>query len=813
MSRLLEAVKTIVGQALEGRPVVVWYDSGGSLGPIAAQLPDHGIPVLAYDGSFLALRVAFEESDPGLAARTVLYVARARPEPSWLRDLELAGTCLRFGLAEAVNSGFGIATTGRQREQLAGPVGQALAARWDELVPAQPSTTDLSLAMLAAVLDLGVHADLRNVVLEYVARDDAPTLVERANLQPELADLLASQVGLHGLSERDVPQSRLAAALLLSEATATGGLATEGLGEALPDESHRSRWCSWTREWMRWEDDASFVRWSEHVSQLYRVPDRLTGPIEAVAKIEAFAVVDDVCRRRVESLVQGGSLDEARRVADSRRNSRWARRDEAAGGTSAWEVVVAAVDLLDGSPAAVSVLDGRASWELVDLLGRYYDDWWQLDDAYRRLEAGWTTASRALTEAAVVPAAHVYADFLDKLAFAACAAASSAAAWGVEGWSSQREVAAGHLDAGPRTALVLADALRLDLARIVGHRLRQSGVQVEELRTLAALPSVTEVGMAAIQLPGWEERTLAIEGRGLVPVIGGVRYRTREERLSGLRSRFPAAEAVELDAVNEHRSVPDAHPLVVFARAIDEQGDNLPDVQLDLFDRLARRMAEAVLRLLDHGYATVLVIPDHGFLLSPKSVAVPTVAAPASDSSTVRSRRYAVGRPSDVDGTLRIPLRALGWSTDGDALFPLGRGVFGLPGAAPRFFHGGLLPQEVAVASLVCRRPQSALPRTGVIIVDPAQIVTTIPRFVLRGESDSFATSRRVRVVVRVDGRVVAESETVEVAAGEVREISLRLESYGRDAHVAVEDVESREVVTDRVIPIELPPGYEDVDL
>ena len=814
MPVLVDAVRQTIERELEDRPVFVWYDPGAALLHVAEKLANTDIKLLVYDGSFLAVRVAFEEADPALRGQTVVYVGRERPEPSWLRDLELAGSWARLALADVVGTRFGLATTARQRELLAGPVGRALAARWDEMLPAQLTASDLDLAMLAAALDLGAHPGLRDVILQYVVREDAPARLEHAGLQTELRDLLEAKTGLSGLPEAQVPQRRVAAALLLSEAASWGAIVAEQIGEAIPDEPHRTQWAAWASEWLRWEDDGTFQRWSDDVSRLYRVRDRLTGPTLAIARVQAFRTADDVCIQRVESLVRDGKLDEARQVAELRKSTRWAKGAEVAGEPLPWDVMVAALTLLQGAVAECATLDAHATWTLVDLLARYADEWWRLDDAYRRLEARWSTAPRSLSELAVVPASRAYANFLDMLSTVVADAAAMIDRWSAEGWSSPREIAVQHLGDGSRTAVILADALRADLARAVVRRLRELRIVVDEVKTLAELPSVTQVGMAAIQAPAWHERELAMDGRTFAPKVANTVLRSRGDRLAALRARFPRAQATELQAINDNRTIPAAQPLVVYARAIDEQGDSLPDVQLDIFELLAGRIADATRRLLDHGYSTVVIIPDHGFILSPREVQVPTVPAPRADASTVRAWRYALGRPADIAGAIRLPLRRLGWQDDGSALFPRGRGVFALPGETPRFFHGGLLPQEIALVSLVCRQAASGMPPIDVRIVEPSQIVTTIPRFVLRGETDSLlAAVRRVRIVVRVEGRVVAESDVIEVGPGDEQDVSVRLDRYGQEVHAIVEDVESREVVTEQVIPVELPAGYEDFDL
>jgi len=68
-------------------------------------------------------------------------------------------------------------------------------------------------------------------------------------------------------------------------------------------------------------------------------------------------------------------------------------------------------------------------------------------------------------------------------------------------------------------------------------------------------------------------------------------------------------------------------------------------------------------------------------------------------------------------------------------------------------------------------------------------------------------------VVVRLEGRIVGESEPAEIAGGQRTEVTVRLERYGRHVEVLVEDVETREVLAERTLPVGLPPGYEGFDL
>jgi hypothetical protein len=193
---------------------------------------------------------------------------------------------------------------------------------------------------------------------------------------------------------------------------------------------------------------------------------------------------------------------------------------------------------------------------------------------------------------------------------------------------------------------------------------------------------------------------------------------------------------------------------------------------------------------------------------------VRTVEGGGAGATTARARRYLIGKPADSEAMVRIPLSRLAWQGEGAASFPRGLAVVSIPGEVPRFFHGGPMAQEVAVLSVICRRPEAAAAPVAVRLVGPEHIDTTRPRFALQAEAEELlARPRRVRVVVRLEDRIVGESEPVEIAAGQRAEVTVRLERYGRHVEVLVEDVETREVLAERTLPVELPRGYEGFDL
>lgn len=811
MTSLTASLKATLSELVRSHRVVVWYDPGGTLqGCLPQAMPD-GVDQYVHDGSSLPLRVAFEEANPRLERPSVVYVPAAPEEPSWLRDLELAGCRRELDLADLIANAFQLRLEADLRAALTGREGSRLAASWSELLPASAlSAADLRVALVAAALGLN-HRSVEDLVLTFVSSSSADARLARAGLVPQLHKVLRAEAGWATDAPSSLTRQACAAALLLSEAVTKGGIETEGLGKVLPRPNHRPQWAAWAEKWRRL-DARSFVEASDEVERSYAVKKRLRGP--DAAAVQSFRSVDEIVLAEVEAKLAAREGEAALQLARERAASYWAQADREAGRPQPWGAVLAALEVrLLVAPAATE-LAGRPAWTLGELLQKYADretGWWRIDDAFRRLDAHRNRLPVDLLSTLGVASARAYWDWVDALGIATGRSLEKDG-WSADGWRRQGAIASDEVVRDGRRAILLADALRFDLAMGLADLLEGRGIQVTRQPALCMLPSVTVVGMAAI-LGSAEAPEADLGGGKLVPRSDGALLHGRNERLAGFKHRFPKAQAMELADVREGRPIPKvAETLIVYMQDIDEQGEFLPQVGRDHFEALAREIAEGVDVLLKSGYRSVLVIPDHGFLLLPEEPA-PRLLAVNAGAATVRARRYLAGRPPEVEGAIRVPMEALGWHSTAVAAFPLGAAVFGLAGQVPRYLHGGPSLQETALLALTAERVTTSVP-VGVRLAEPEHLDTVLPRFVLEGDRDvMFAEPRRVRVVVQSGGKVVGESEVVIVVAGEQVTAQVRLQEYGDSVEVVVEDYATRDELVRKTLPVALPAGYEDLEL
>src|SRR5262249_20296077 len=152
----------------------------------------------------------------------------------------------------------------------------------------------------------------------------------------------------------EVVPDRIAAALLVGEAVAAGGLDEEPFRSVLPAPTNRPTWVAWARDWIHGPEADAFRHWSAEIEQAYRVREQLNGI--AAAPVESFASVDDVLLVEVERQLQAGERADARQIAHRRAAMHWARRAEAAGDPLFWTPLLAALELFDEAEDVASEL-------------------------------------------------------------------------------------------------------------------------------------------------------------------------------------------------------------------------------------------------------------------------------------------------------------------------------------------------------------------------------------------------------------------------------------------------------------------------
>lgn len=785
---LVEYCTAVLQPLFQEKRAVVWYDPEGVLEePLRAAADRHGWQMVPEPGARnpLAARATIEDQFQAdgcqwLAERQwLVYVAAVRQEPSWYEDLELAGRTVQKTLAQLIADQHQLPFQ-KVVALVTGRAARRLLAEWDHLFPNGTWTLDLEklgAALLALAFGEASPLSPPNAVLRFLADPAGFAQALRAEgLTATFVHLVRTQLGFGRLPEADeVKPGLLVRALMASELVHKGAcLAGTGLHNFLPQKNHIPTWAGLAEAAVKNADcRESFLQLAREVEAELHLVQHATQ-LRALTTVASLPSVDDrlleeaVARCRTASMATAPSVWAelcdwaAERLKPARSGA--AARDE-------WLVVASAARLLLACQTAEQQLTALPTAPAPEALIRHYSDretgWWRLDDLHRGLELRFTGCRADLVECLGKPAVAALWQWTRRLAAAFATAFEHTGQYAPGSseilphqrfWSEMVETGAIS-----ETAVLFVDALRLDLAENLVARLHQQpGREVTSRLALAALPSKTPVGMAAL-LPraGSPFMVLARNGK-LRAEIGGRDVSNPDGRTEQLRQCVPNVEVGELKAVSEAQLAHWAalrHPLVLMTRDIDHSGEIAAGVSPNLFEEMVGDLARWVTVLHRAGYRRVVIGTDHGFLLVPAEASFDELSGPGNSADTTFSTRYAVGPLRGGGPCLALTPAALGRVGSAAVVLPRGLAAFRTAGPRHKFVHGGLSPQECVlrfVTSTLTGPPRAPV---TVRLARPANIPSLILFLHVEVTTPTGpAQARRVRVDARSGERLVGQS-------------------------------------------------------
>jgi hypothetical protein len=825
---LLKTTQDIATEHLRDHPILVWYDEGGTLADVVPKVAPKRCNFIQFTGSYLAIRTRIEEGDPDFKKKWFIYIPEKAQEPSWIQDYELFGSRLDLTLERILVENSNLTSNRRLKELLSGHRGRTLAANWEEVMKeTEPPITQeqIERGLLAIAFNLGPNYSIGRAILEYVTHPDIyDKELTRLGLHQVFGENIQKEMGLKLPTTQKVPPESLAAALLLSELVInSNGLGAQEFQKLLPDEDKRPKWTNLTNEWVKHSDLRNgFIRWSQQLERKYAVKNKLSG-LERLINVVSFASVDEVLIQELCARVSEGveafskHVKTIERVAEARARSICVEEMK----VNVWDLIGTAAHLFSSCQSAIISLKEMTIADFKEYLNHYVADegWWTIDDFYRRLASYDEWVDERVSELFIKPASMVYGEWLRSLGVKFAESASKLSTWSAPGILKQqnfwREIVG--IEDEP-VAILLEDALRYDLSRALARRLSEEGYKVLLRPLLASLPSITEVGMAAL-LPR-DNRTLALEvhkGKVKVSLNGQVPLTQRKDRWKWLQTAlgvdlktFELEEVLKAPIQTLQSAIKEAKRIVVMDRDIDSAGTYLVDISVGLFEDLVSRVSEAVSKLHKAGIKRVVMTTDHGFLLLPKDFQPDTLSGIKPKSDVARSRRYAVGKVPKIGVNLTLPIESLGMSGDGFATFPRGLTCLTAPGEIGRFLHGGLSLQEICVATVISTKEvpieerkveaEAEIPDkiTTAIFLLPLKPTPTLHRYM----------PRQVRVEVYTDKEKISESGVITLS-NKIVKARLVLSKIPPNVDVRVIDHETKEVLSKKTVKVELT-GYDE---
>jgi hypothetical protein len=528
MHPLYDYIAKQLVERLKARKVVVWYDTRREFAPFIAELrggvrtTDEAVPVTfsgmaarltEYDGSMFKLRTILEPFVCGDAPAECMIVylpGRERDrQGSVLMELEKASDCYEPQLKRLARNVL------RQR-YTDGVIDEMLAPErvcYEDLARA---SSDASSTEPPSVLKSIFHGTAGNegIIASWLASDERDAEIEAKEATRELVKLVRSKLGL------ELPE--VAALAKLRSITLRYVLAAEFRSflvgvipssvQAIPAPKSRDEETS-IRELAR----VLRARFSEVYPQ---IADRVEAELGLREEQAAFASLGSIDTFRFEErvllahcgdLVTAKKFDEALEIIGGREHSFWLDRD--VGRKAQWEACrrMAELGILGVTVrAAVGIAGGDANaW-----IGAYAakDGWFRLDQAQRRLETWVANLDDEPEERPLGVVRGVYEDACRAMANG-FTRALVAAKWTVSPSLHQTRIYSEIVAEQPKpVAYFFVDAMRFEMGVELTERLPKS-VEVSVRPAVCALPSITPIGMAALQ-PGASSSFSVVEQAG-----------------------------------------------------------------------------------------------------------------------------------------------------------------------------------------------------------------------------------------------------------------------------------------------------------
>lgn len=795
MSEIARQIIDELEDKFERHSVWVWYDSAeqyaGVLDEVADALAQHDVAVGRYDGSYFELKRRLWKEDPDIDGRWLLYIPESRNDAVWFRDIHKLGK--------------------QYRPQL--DIRDEPAARYliehSEDIPSEydewgTDPEQLTKAFLCVLFDER-HYSPRSFVVKYLG-GSAPKkygdLIERYEQDGAWAELLEAEYGIDAGLDRE----EIATQILFGEVEETSPTDGRYTQLAADDTEAAADLCDY---WRR-NDTRTYVTRANSIASSHDLRRAVVQSNSLDWNSQAFKQIDDgllqLCLDQVrETAVMDlpTESDALLEVVERRMDDFWFTD----GYVDYWNVLDHGLRAVELSATACNEITDE-QFTPRELTERYAADWWLIDAEYRRYveatnEHGHTIEGLATVSERVT---HHYTEFLKMLNRTLAdgiADAPTVATPQTGFWNDQVTVNEG-------TAVIICDALRYELARELEEDIEEDSdsaeMDVETDVVSAALPSVTEVGMAA-HLPG----TLSLQLNDELEIsIGDEPINDKAARVERFEAEgFTVCDLSDIkDSGTADLESTGLPPRVIYSRAIDTMGENLDDDDTAL-SQAANHVDDVetvIQQLRSVGYTDFVVTADHGFLYTERLSDELKVEAP-NDAEVVKRRFAATTAPPSHDERLiqidSSDLDELGINADGlTLLFPRSVACFKSPGGNMRYFHGGISMQELAVPCLTLSVASSEGADAHVELdVDfPKTVTNNIVTVTIRPIGGQLSLGSQPSVILRamVDDREVCEPVKATVSQGNV-EKNLRLKTGElRDANSVVFeaiDAETRETI------------------
>ncbi|MCK4269708.1 MAG: PglZ domain-containing protein, partial [Methanogenium sp.] len=321
-----------------------------------------------------------------------------------------------------------------------------------------------------------------------------------------------------------------------------------------------------------------------------------------------------------------------------------------------------------------------------------------------------------------------------------------------------------------KVAYVLVDAFRYEMAKELLQVLPKDSAATLDA-ACAMVPTITEIGMAALVMMGDARPSLVSVGGGKLALdVGGRVLKDRLSRLNYLAENVDGKVlSLKLgDLLNPSKSTKDgiqnADLVLVTSQEIDEFAENAETYQARRYmDDVLHTLRRSFRVLSEYGVSTIIVTADHGYLFGEEIDDPMKIPSPGGETADLH-RRVWVGKGGAAnEAYCYFKASDQGLGGDLEIAVPCGFGVFKVPGGRLAYFHGGLSPQEslIPVLTIQSSVQEQELPTSIHLSLElgSSSITTRVCMVKIEGKATTLSDIQppKIRVEIWSEGVIISQ--------------------------------------------------------
>ncbi|MGV8073350.1 MAG: PglZ domain-containing protein [Syntrophobacteraceae bacterium] len=727
-----------LGDLLKRRNVVVFYDPRAEFAPFVDELTvtggaDGTIPHVAIDN--MSVRLArFQGSFFGLRAAVEPFTAVDHPDPlllyvsgairdrngSILMELEKSGETWEPALKRLSRNVLSQKYTEGFIDGMLAPEGLTYL---DIVALLEQTGSDEPPSLLKLIF--GSASDGIALLAAWLADESKDEVIKGKEAIDELYALVSSRLGLKITADTPPAKAREKAARYVLVNEFRSNLSGEppssvSMIPACPSKDHQER-VHKLADRLRKEQPDAYTALADTVETELALAQTQLDP-SGLGNIDTFRFEESILLGYCGELIARRDHEAAMGLIDKRKSCFWIARDISR--RAQWEACRFMAEL------GLQVESVKPAMEKCGLRSESWvkgytaeDGWYRADLTHRSLET-WVAGMDCEPEAdkALGVVRREYEELLAGMA-EGLSKSLRESHWSVPGILHQTQVYSEAVQSGGgRTAFFLVDAMRFEMG-VELSRLLAGALELTVKPAIAALPTITSVGMAAL-LPGASGSFSVVAHKDeLVSRIEGTAVASSTDRIKLFKSKVPdmiemtMGKLLEISAGMLAKALGDASLIVVRSQEIDKLGEGGDDwMARQVMDTVVPNIARAVRKLAGCGIGRFVITADHGFQFSLRKGEDMRMDSPGGATVEIHRRCWVGLGGVTPPGAVRVPGAELGYDTDLDFVFPSGLAVFKSQGGL-RYHHGGMSLQEMVVPVVSLRIASATRQKTSAAMV------------------------------------------------------------------------------------------------